>query len=69
MRRAHRQARGTIGTLDAVHVEEALRLAKWPLGKEAALPGGVQMEVRHGKLVFHPPGGGPHVPPLEGERH
>ena len=68
VRRAHRQARGTIGTLDAVHVEDALRLASGPSGKEAALPGGVRMEVRHGELVFHPPGGRPQLLPFEGER-
>ena len=68
VRRAHRQARGTIGTLDAVHVEDALRLASGPSGKEAGLPGGVRMEVRHGELVFHPPVGRPQLPPLEGER-
>ncbi len=68
VRRAHRQARGTTGTLDAVHVEEALRLANGPSGKEADLPGGVRMEVRHGELVFHPPGGGPQLPPLDSER-
>ena len=68
VRRAHRQARGTIGTLDAVHVEDALRLANGPSGKEAALTGGARMEVRHGELVFHPPGDRPQLPPFEGER-
>ena len=68
VRRAHQQAAGARETLDAVHVEGALRLASGPSGKEADLPGGVRMEVRHGELVFHPPGRGLHsLPPIEGE--
>ena len=54
-------------TLDTVHVEGALRLASGPSGKEAELPGGVRMEVRHGELVFHPPGRALHsLPPIRG---
>ena len=68
VRRAHRQAAGARETLDAVHVEGALRLASGPSGKEADLPGGVRMEVRHGALVFRPPGGALHsLPSIEGE--
>ena len=68
VRRAHRQARGTIGTLDAVHVEDVLRLASGPSGKETDLPGDVLLEVRHGELVFHPPGDRTQLPPFENER-
>ena len=68
VRRVHQQAAGVRETLDAVHVEGALRLASGPSGKESELPGGVRMEVRHGELVFHPPGRALHsLPPFEGE--
>ncbi len=53
VRRAHEAAGGASGSLDAVNVEAALRLAAGPAGREAQMPGGVRAEARHGALVFH----------------
>ena len=65
VRRAHIEAGGS-ATLDAAHIEAALRLAEGPAGREAALPGRFRAEARHDALVFRAPGT-PTPAPLEGE--
>ncbi|MCY4623767.1 MAG: tRNA lysidine(34) synthetase TilS [Chloroflexi bacterium] len=66
VRRAYEAAGGASGSLDAVNVEAALRLASGPAGREATLPGGVRAEARHDALVLRS-SGAPGQPPLEGE--